>query len=485
MKKKVLTILGIIIVLLLVIYGIIFFVDYNNVSNGKLPIFAIKSDTQNYEGLGYSIKVRYYKDTSNIEKIEMFTFGKTVAGTVINYYEENNDTNNDFIIIEDGKIQNENLLDTFIENSNNKQSSILQINSISNGNAETIILEYVPGENDIKNVNSSENTTVNSVAPDKDWTYEEYQKYFGYYKMTKNDKEEKFDVFRWGIKRQTNENKVQVIFYSYTIDLTEIPVICEYNLDSSSYEKKYDLTYHGRKDMGIKQIAKTNQFDNIDYGLYTLAGDVTVTIEQDMVYSLEDALNEKIISVQSILDQAKEDEKYGICEELYYQDGGSIEYIYKDYTILKFNSLDGNRDLIIGFSGTIINNEQLKNESYKDTEEKKLQNINLKVSLSLKKDTLTKTSATIIISDISEQENTYGEWFRIDKKTNQFWEELKPIDDNYAFKDIAYKMGENHQLEMNIDWSKLYGELESGEYRLIKDLYNDGHIYLSVEFTIE
>jgi len=46
-------------------------------------------------------------------------------------------------------------------------------------------------------------------------------------------------------------------------------------------------------------------------------------------------------------------------------------------------------------------------------------------------------------------------------------------------------MGENHQLEMNIDWSKLYGELESGEYRLIKDLYNDGHIYLSVEFTIE
>ena len=233
MKKKVLIILEIVIVLLIVVYGIIFFVDYNNVSKGKLPIFAIKSDTQNYEGLGYSIKVRYYKDTSNIEKIEMFAFGKTVAGAVINYYEENNDTNNDFIIIEDGKIQNENLLDTFIENSKNKQSSTLQINSISNGNAETIILEYVPGENDIKNVNSSENTTVNSVAPDKDWTYEEYQKYFGYYKMTKNDKEETFDDYRWEIKRQTNENAVQVIFYSYTIDLAEIPVIFEYDLDSS------------------------------------------------------------------------------------------------------------------------------------------------------------------------------------------------------------------------------------------------------------
>ena len=470
---------------MIVVYGIIFFVDYNNVSKGKLPIFAIKSDTQNYEGLGYSVRVQYYKDTGDIEKIEMYVFGKTVAGAIFNYDEVNNDINNDIIIIEDGKIQNENLLDTFLKNADNKEPSTLQINNILNGNTETITLEYVPGENDKKNTTSSENTTVNSVAPDKDWTYEEYQKYFGYYKMTKNDKEETFDDYRWEIKRQTNENAVQVIFHSYTIDLAEIPVIFEYDLDSSLYEKTYDLTFLGRKDMGVDRIAKTNEFDNIDYGLYTIGGDVEITIEQDMVYSLEDALNEKIISVQSILDQAKEDAKYGICEELYYQDGGSIEYLYKDYTILKFNSLDGNRDLIIGFPGTIINNEQLKNESYKDTEEKKLQDIYLKVSLSLKKDTLTKTGATIIISDISEQENTYGEWFRIDKKTNGFWEELKPIDDNYAFKDIAYKIGENNKLEMNIDWSKLYGELESGEYRLIKDLYNDGHIYLSVEFTIE
>lgn len=486
MKKKVLTILGIVIVLLLVIYGIIFFVDYNNVSNGKLPVFAIKSDTQNYEGLGYFIKVRYYKDTSNIEKIEMFAFGKTVAGAVINYYEENNDTNNDFIIIEDGKIQNENLLDTFIENSKNKQSSTLQINSISNENAERIILEYVPGENDLKNENLSENTTVNSIAPDKDWSYEDYQKYYGYYKMTKNDKEETFDGYRWGIKRQTDENTVQVIFFNYTfMDLAEIPVIFEYNLDSSLYEKKYDLTFLGRKDMGVYRIAKTNEFDNIDYGLYTIGGDVEITIEQDMVYSLEDALKEKRISVQSILDQAILDEKYGICEGTFYNDGGSIEYRYKDCTILKLNSLDGNRDLIIGPFYSIINNENLKNEVYKSSEEKKIQDIYSKVSLSLKKDTLTKTGATIIISDISEQENTYGEWFRIEKKTNQFWEELKPIDDNYAFKDIAYKIGENHRLEMNIDWSKLYGELEKGEYRLIKTLYDVGDIYLSVEFTIE
>ena len=487
MKKKDLFILGVVIILLIEIYGIIFFVDYNNVSNGKLPVFAIKSDTENYHGVGYNVNVKYYKDTNNIEKIDMSAFGKTIAGAIFNYDEINNNTDNDIIIIEDGKIQNENLLDTFLKNSNSKEPSTLQVNNISNGNTETITLEYVPGENDTL----SDDTTANYVLPDKDWAYEDYQKYCGYYKMTKNDKEEKFDTWHWEVKRVTNENTIKVIFDGEMFDLIDIPVIFEYNLDSSSYEKTYDLTYHGRKDMGIKQIAKTNQFDNINYGLYTLAGDVTVTLEQDMVYSLEDALNQKIISVQSILDQAKEDEKYGICETASYNDGGSIEYRYHDYTILKLNKLDGNKDLIIGYpyydnsQNYIINNEQIQNKSYKDTDEKELQDKYSKISLSIKKDTITKTGATIIISDISEQENTYGEWFRIDKKTNGFWEELKPIDDNYVFTDIAYKIGENHQLEMNTDWSKLYGELEPGEYRIVKELYDNGDIYLAVEFTIE
>lgn len=447
MKKKVLIVLGLIMIVSLILYGIKFYIENNNISNKKF----------------YNIGA-----------------------------EEGADINSNTIIIKDEKIKNENLLDEFIEKANNKQAKTLQIDITLNGNTENVKLEYVPGEKDTnQNDNSSTTSTEIIDGPIKEFTYEDYQKYYGYFKMTKNEKEEKFDVYHWGIKRQTTENTVQVIFYSHTLDLAEIPVIFEYNLDKSLYEKKYDLTYHGRKDMGIKQIAKTNKYDNIDYGLYTIAGDVTVTIEQDMVYSLENALNEGIISVQSILEQVKLDEKYGICEMAYFQDGGSIEYRYKDYTILKLNSLDGNKDLIIGYPyyynsrNYIINNEQIQNESYKDVEEKEIQEKYSKISLSIKKDTLTKTGVTIIISDISEQENTYGEWFRIDKKTNGFWKELKFIDNNYVFKDIGFKIGENHQLEMNIDWSKIYGELEKSDYRLVKKIYDKQPIYFSVEFTIK
>ena len=35
----------------------------------------------------------------------MSVFGKTIAGAIFNYDEVTNDTNNDIIIIEDGKIQ--------------------------------------------------------------------------------------------------------------------------------------------------------------------------------------------------------------------------------------------------------------------------------------------------------------------------------------------------------------------------------------------
>ena len=71
MKKKIFIILGVIIILCLITYGIIVFIDYNNVSNGKVPFFAKKIDKENFDGIGYNIKVKYYNDTEKIETIDI------------------------------------------------------------------------------------------------------------------------------------------------------------------------------------------------------------------------------------------------------------------------------------------------------------------------------------------------------------------------------------------------------------------------------
>ena len=207
------------------------------------------------------------------------------------------------------------------------------------------------------NTNKEESgNTTNRQVPKSVTTTEEYEEGYGYYRIVVNGEETgRYDVWHWHMRRVTKDNTVQVIMEPYLIEVTEFPVICEYSLESSNYEKKFELTYMGRKDMGVKKIAEKNQFDNLDFGIYTIAGDVSITIEGDMVYSLEDALKQGVIKVQDILEQAKQDEKYRFCEEAYYQDGGSTEYRYAEYTILKYNTLDGNKDLVIGMQGSIIN----------------------------------------------------------------------------------------------------------------------------------
>ena len=104
------------------------------------------------------------------------------------------------------------------------------------------------------------------------------------------------------------------------------------------------------------------------------------------------------------------------------------------------------------------------------------------VTMSIKEGTLTNTGAIIIITDNSGLDNTYGEYYRIERYINNNWQELDVIvEGNYGFNSIGYKVGENNTLELTINWELLYGKLETGDYRLIKEIDNK---YFSVLFTI-
>ena len=114
------------------------------------------------------------------------------------------------------------------------------------------------------------------------------------------------------------------------------------------------------------------------------------------------------------------------------------------------------------------------------------------VSMTIKEGTLTRVSTTIIITDLSGEDNTYGSQYRIDKRGNNKWTSLKTIDGKdwteVAWTLIGYNVDKNNKLEMDINWENLYGKLENGEYRIVKDTSTFGELenhYFSVEFIIE
>lgn len=78
----------------------------------------------------------------------------------------------------------------------------------------------------------------------------------------------------------------------------------------------------------------------------------------------------------------------------------------------------------------------------------------------------------------------YDEWYKIEKEENGIWIGLN-YNNDYMFKDIARELDRDGVFETYIDWSKLYGELESGKYRLIKRIYNEEYQYFYKEFFVK
>lgn len=105
------------------------------------------------------------------------------------------------------------------------------------------------------------------------------------------------------------------------------------------------------------------------------------------------------------------------------------------------------------------------------------------VSMVIKDGTLTRRGATIIITDTSGADYTYGEEYRIDKYKDGEWVELEVIvEGNYAWNSIGYYVDENNILELDVKWEWLYGRLDDGYYRIVKSVNNKE---FSVEFRID
>lgn len=86
---------------------------------------------------------------------------------------------------------------------------------------------------------------------------------------------------------------------------------------------------------------------------YYALSQVWITVD-GQTSSLEDALRDGKITLNGIIQKANSHVRDGILEELSYDDGGTSVYRYPDYAIIKYHTLDGNRDVYIGSPGLDI-----------------------------------------------------------------------------------------------------------------------------------
>ena len=110
---------------------------------------------------------------------------------------------------------------------------------------------------------------------------------------------------------------------------------------------------------------------NTNYDLYYYGlEEVNVKVD-NKVMTLENALKDGYLTMSGILSKANKDvkeveEMYAMYEEqqsvplilprlVSYDDGGSVEFQYENFVIIKFNTLDNNNSLYICKVGTSLN----------------------------------------------------------------------------------------------------------------------------------
>ncbi len=106
---------------------------------------------------------------------------------------------------------------------------------------------------------------------------------------------------------------------------------------------KFTLVYHPEANDGKRQIIDKDESSKYNYNIYIYSGDIDVIIN-NKTYSLEEALKKNKITMETIIEKARND-----CQDaIAYNDGGSTEYHYNDYTIIKLHTVNGNRDVYFG-----------------------------------------------------------------------------------------------------------------------------------------
>ncbi|WP_407272462.1 immunoglobulin-like domain-containing protein [Radiobacillus sp. PE A8.2] len=114
------------------------------------------------------------------------------------------------------------------------------------------------------------------------------------------------------------------------------------------------------------------------------------------------------------------------------------------------------------------------------------------VTMIVKDGKVSTTGLTVTFENKADKECIYGEYFMLEKKIEGSWYQVPvTLDGNYGFNDIGYELNASDVSEWTADWEWLYGSLDTGEYRIVKDVLDFrkagdyDKFYLAAEFTID
>lgn len=119
---------------------------------------------------------------------------------------------------------------------------------------------------------------------------------------------------------------------------------------------------------------------------------------------------------------------------------------------------------------------------------REIKNINLaeNITMKIKEGSLTNTGATVIITDLSGDENVdlINRKFKIDYKKDDKWYRLESKIKNEVTvmtTDNVMENGDNTYTQ-EINWERYYGKLDKGHYRIVKEVKTN--LYIAAEFDI-
>lgn len=422
MNKKIVTIIIAIIMILLIVLGILYTIDMNNIKNNKTVIFSTW-------GKKYAPTIE--KTPSNTTNVELENLPKE--------YSLEQAIKDECFIITNSKIYNKNKLDEFIQNTgvnsqNRKEDKIRIVEYTREGDPiitelsfkikdETYILSGKP-VNKTTYILKRDNTRDRFAGKQKITVDEDIPGEIYTISLQEGCEETKISLELTALIQYVDENakvynsidicsylpNVEVAnslyFYGKVIESKQNYIIVEPNegeeirksadkisIDLGEYNDaiyevgtNVKITYTGyvmesypaqvdaikielksaenfeirfydkqpQTDTKINKILDKSETDKYDYNIYTYDGSVNILINGKEM-SLRNALLENKITMNEIIAKANKDLKDNKITGDTYKDGGSMIYSYENYTIIKYHTIEGNRDVYIGTKTMTIN----------------------------------------------------------------------------------------------------------------------------------